>query len=278
MTTWLKRFEVWPKKVVILASIWWVTLVGLLDYITGYETFFFTFYLLPIFLGTWRVSAVFGILISALSVAAWVSSNIESGAHYSNYIIPVWNAAIMFAIYLIIVWLLVWLKQMHGELEERVRLRTEALTREIQERTRLQKELLETSDREQRRIGRDPHDGLCQHLTGTALAGHFLEQKLSGKSPGYAAKCPRLVQLIEEAIELTRNLSHQLDPVELKTGKLMNHFEDLAADTSQRYDVVCEFEGSLPHPPEDTAVATHLYRIAQGGSDQRREAQSSEMY
>jgi signal transduction histidine kinase len=263
MLTRLKQFQTWPKKVVILASIWFVTLVGLADYITGYETFFFTFYLLPIFAGTWRISTVFGVLTSALSVAAWVSSNIEDGAHYSNYFIPVWNAAIMFAIYLIIVLLLARLKRIHGKLEERVRQRTEALTQEIQTRTRLQKELLETSDREQRRIGRDLHDGLCQHLTGTALAGHFLEQKLAGKSPGDAGEASRLVQLIEQAIELTRNLSHQLDPVELKTGKLIDHFEDMAADTSQRFKVRCQFERSLPHPPEDAAVATHLYRIAQ---------------
>jgi signal transduction histidine kinase len=169
----------------------------------------------------------------------------------------------MFAIYLIIVFLLAGLKKIHEELEERVRLRTAALTREIQERMRLQKELLETSDREQRRIGRDLHDGLCQHLTGTALAGHVLEQKLGVKSQVEAGEAARLVQLIEEAIELTRDLSHQLDPVELKAGKLTDHLEDLAADTSQRFKVVCHFDCSLTHPLDDATVATHLYRIAQ---------------
>jgi signal transduction histidine kinase len=135
------------------------------------------------------------------------------------------------------------------------------LTREIQERVKLQKELLETTDREQRRIGRDLHDGLCQHLTGTALAGHFLEQKLAGRSPAEAGEASRLVELIEEAIELTRDLSHQLDPVELKRGKLTNHLEDLAADTSQRFKVACRFECSLAQVL-DEAVATHFYRIA----------------
>jgi signal transduction histidine kinase len=263
MMTWLKRFDTWPKQVVILCCILFVTLVGFVDYLTGYETFFFTFYLVAIFLGTWRVSVAFGVLISALSVAAWISSNIEAGQHYSSYFVPVWNAAIMFAIYLIIVFLLAGLKKIHEELEERVRLRTAALTREIQERMRLQKELLETSDREQRRIGRDLHDGLCQHLTGTALAGHVLEQKLGVKSQVEAGEAARLVQLIEEAIELTRDLSHQLDPVELKAGKLTDHLEDLAADTSQRFKVVCHFDCSLTHPLDDATVATHLYRIAQ---------------
>lgn len=259
---WLKRLDTWPKQVVVLVCILFVTLVGLVDYMTGYETFFFTFYLLAIFLATWRVSTLFGALISALSVTAWVSANAEAGAHYSNYFIPVWNAGIMFAIYLIIVFLLAGLKKIHKELEERVRLRTTALSHEIQERKRLQKDLLETSDREQRRMGRVLHDGLCQHLTGTALAGHFLEQKLAGKSLAEAGDASRLVELIEEAIELTRNLSHQLDPVELKAGKLMDHFEDLAAGTSQRFKVACNFENKLDRPLDDAAVATHIYRIA----------------
>jgi signal transduction histidine kinase len=72
-----------------------------------------------------------------------------------------------------------------------------------------------------------------------------------------------LVALIEEAIELTRDLSRQLDPVELKAGKLADHFEDLAAGMSQRFKVTCQFEDRLVQTPEDPAVATHLYRIAQ---------------
>ncbi|HTA30219.1 MAG TPA: sensor histidine kinase [Candidatus Cybelea sp.] len=260
---WLKRFEAWPKQVVVLACIVFTTMVGLVDYVTGYETFFFTFYLLAIFLGTWRVNAAFGAWLSALSVTAWVSSNIEAGAHYSNYFVPVWNAAIMFTIYLIIVFLLSRLKKINEELEERVRLRTEALTREIQERMRLQKELLETSEREQRRIGRDLHDGLCQQLTGTALTGHLLAQKLTDKALDEAGEAARLVDLLEETIEMTRNLSHELNPVELQTGKLTDHFEKLAADTVQRFKVECRFEGSLSHPLDDATVGTHLYRIAQ---------------
>jgi signal transduction histidine kinase len=260
---WLKRFEAWPKQVVVLACIVFITLVGLIDYITGYETFFFTFYLLAIFLGTWRVNAAFGAWLSALSVTAWVSSNIEAGAHYLNYFVPVWNAVILFTIYLIIVFLLSRLKKINEELEERVRLRTEALTREIQERMRLQKELLETSEREQRRIGRDLHDGLCQQLTGTALTGHLLAQKLTDKALDEAGEAARLVDLLEETIEMTRNLSHELNPVELKTGKLTDHFEHLAADASQRFKVECKFESSLSHPLDDAMVGTHLYRIAQ---------------
>jgi len=263
MITWLKKLDALAKHEVILSCIVFVVAVGLVHYATGYQTFFFTFYLLAIFLATWQVSAWFGTLISALSVTAWVSANIEGGAHYSNYFIPVWNAMIMFAIYLIIVFLLTGLKNIHRDLERRVQLRTFALTREIQERRRLQKDLLETIDREQRRIGRDLHDGLCQHLTGTALAGHLLEQKLSAKAPDEASGAARLVGLVEQAIEMTRTLSHRLDPAELKDGELNDHLEDLAANTSQRLKLACHFENTLKSPLGDDALSTHLFRIAQ---------------
>jgi len=262
MNTGLQRIEAWPRQVVILVCICFVTLVGLVDYSTGYETFFFTFYLLPVFVGTWRVSPGFGALMSALSVTAWVSANDVAGAHYSSYFIPVWNAGIMFAIYLIIVFLLTRLKNINAELEGRVRLRTTALTHEIQERMRLQKEVLETSDREQRRIGRELHDGLCQHLTGTALASHLLAQQLAGQSPAEAAKASRLLQLVEEAIEMTRDLSHELDPAEMQTGELAEHLEALAAGTSQRSKVDCRFVCRHPLKHAGTAIVTHLYRIA----------------
>ncbi len=243
-----------------------VAAVGFVDYLTGYETFCFIFYLFAVFLAVWFVGGSSGGLISALSVVAWISSNIAAGERYSSYFVPVWNAIIMFVFYLVVVALLAKLRTMHEELEERVRQRSAMLTKEIQERTLLQKELLETSERVQRRIGYDLHDGLCQHLTGTALAGHVLGQKLSNRSLPEAAEADRVVELIEEAIELTRTLAHSLHPIEIQAGRLVDNFQELAAGVSDRFKVSCQFEcqPAAPLPDmNDVNVATHLYRIAQ---------------
>jgi hypothetical protein len=126
----------------------------------------------------------------------------------------------------------------------------------------LQREVLEGTEREQRRIGGQLHDGLCQHLTGTALAAHLLAQKMDGSPSLGSNEASRLVQLIEEAIEITRDLSHQLDPVELKTGQLQDHLADLAASLGQRFKLACRSDYRLTRPLED-ATARHLYRIAQ---------------
>jgi signal transduction histidine kinase len=263
MTTWIKRLETWPKLSLATLCIGIVAAVGLVDYLTGYETFFFIFYLIAVFLAVWFVGVSFGVVISALSVAAWVSTNIAAGEHYSSYFVPVWNALIMFAFYLVVVGLLARIRTLHKDLEGRVRQRTAALTKEIQERLRLQKELLEIIEREQRRIGHDLHDSLCQHLTGTALAGHFLGQKLADKSLPETAEANHLVELVEEAIELTRTLARGLHPIEIKAGRLTDNFQELATGASERFKVACSFECEKDALLFDVNTASHLYRIAQ---------------
>jgi signal transduction histidine kinase len=240
-----------------------LTVVALADFLTGYEMFFFVFYLLAIVPAAWFVGFLYGTLIAALSVTAWVSTSVAGGEHFSNYFIPVWNALIMFVFYLVVLGLLWRLKRFHNELEERVRVRTEALAREVQERMRLQRELLETSEREQRRIGRELHDGLCQHLTGMSLASHSLSRRLSKAAPMEEAAANQLVNLMEGAIEMTRSLSRGLNPVEVEVGRLADNFRELAESVSARAKVDCRFESVGGTPKLEVLVATHLYRIAQ---------------
>ena len=263
MGNWIKQLESWSKAALAVICIEIVTAVGLLDYATGYETFFFIFYLSAVFLAAWFVSAYFGVLMAALSVAAWVSANIAAGQRYSNYFIPVWNALIMFSFYLVVVGLVHELRTLQKGLEDQVRRRTAALTKEIQERKRLEKELLATTEHAQRRIGYDLHDGLCQHLTGTALASQLLAQKLASQSLPSAAEANRVVELIEQSIELTRALSRGLDPIEVQTGELADSFRELAARESVRLKVACHFECPQTVPLPDVNAATQLYRIAQ---------------
>jgi signal transduction histidine kinase len=259
----LERLETWSKPAVAALCLGILMVVAWLDYLTGYEIFFFIFYLSAVFLAVWYVSPSFGALISALSVTAWVSTNIAAGEHYSNYFVPIWNATIMFLFYLVVVVLLAKLRTLQRELESRVRQRTDALNEEVQQRARLQKELVETAEREQRRISYDMHDGLCQHLTGTALVSHALGQKLADKSLPEAAEAGRMVELVEEAIELTRSLARGLDPIEVQTERLADNFQALAARKSKRFNVSCQFECHKTVPLHDVKVATQLYRIAQ---------------
>jgi signal transduction histidine kinase len=198
-----------------------------------------------------------------LSVLVWIGGDLAAGARYSNPLIPVWNALILMVFYFVVVWLLTNLRALHRELEARVRQRTAALVREMAERQRLEEEILQVSEREQRRIGHELHDSLCQHLTGTALAGQVLGERLAAKSLPEAADADKVVELVEEGITLARNLARGLYPVEMEAEGLMAAFQDLADNLTKGARVRCIFECEAPVLMHDDAAATHLYRIAQ---------------
>src|SRR6266404_1749826 len=259
----IEKFERRSRPFFMGACLGFLALIGIVDFLSGFEVFFSVFYLLAVGVGTWFVGRGFGLFMSVLSAAAWIAGDLAAGAHYSSSFIPIWNTAILLAFYFIVVWLLAYLRALHKDLESRVQQRTVALTREMAERERLEKEILQVSEREQRRIGRDLHDGLCQHLTGTALAGQVLEEKLAARLLPEARDASNVVGLVEEGITLARNLARGISPVDLEAEGLMAAFQELAASISKLSKVKCLFESDSRVLVRDASTATHLYRLAQ---------------
>jgi len=254
-----KRIKIWSKPVSAVLSLGLLGIVGYLDYITGYKISFFIFYLIPVVFALQRVGIFFAIITSVLSAIVWVLSNILAGATFPNVFVPIWNGTWAFVLYVGVVNFLT----LRKKLEERVSERTAALTQEVLERKRLEKELLEASEREQRRIGHDLHDSLCQHLTGTALAAQVLGKKLADKSLPEESAANHLVELVEEAIDLTRTLARSLHPIEMQAEGLIHGFQELADGISERFKISCKFECPQTLLLRDAAANTHLYRIAQ---------------
>ena len=263
MTNFFQSIDRRSRFFLILVSLAFLAAVGAIDYLTGFEISFSVFYLLGIGFATWFVGKRFGFVVSALSVVVWIFGDLAAGAHYSNLFIPVWNGLILTGFYFIVVWLLANLRRSQDELENKVRQRTQALTKEIAERERLEREILEVSEREQRRIGHDLHDGLCQHWAATAMAGQVLGEKLAAKSLPEAADATEVVRLVEDGITLTRNLAHGISPAEMETEGLVTAFREFTANISRMFKITCKFECDVPPQIDDTTTATHLYRIAQ---------------
>ncbi len=259
----VRKLEHCPRPLLLLAGLVFLAAVGIVDYLTGFEIFFSVFYLLAVGLATWFLGGGYGFFTSVLSVGIWIIGDLAAGAHYSNPFVPAWNALILLVVYSIVTWLLSRLRALNRELEDRVRQRTEALTQEMAERERLEREILEISEREQRRIGHDLHDGLCQHLTGTALAGQVLREKLAAKSLPESADASRVVGLVEDGITMARDLAHGLCPVEIEAGGLMAALREFAGGISKWSRVACTFDCAAPVLVEDATAAMHLYRIAQ---------------
>ena len=263
MVRLLEKLEQSSRTALVLAGLLVLSLIGVIDYLTGFELLFSVFYLLEVALAAWFVGRGFGLLMSVLSVIVWIGGDKAAGAHYSNLVVPVWNAAILMVFYFIVVWLLTHLRSLHKDLEARVTERTQALRHEMAERQRLEEEILQVSEREQRRIGHDLHDSLCQHLTATALAGQVLGERLAAKALPEARDASHVVALVEDGIDLARNLARGLYPVEMDAEGLMAAFQQLANNISKGAKVPCVFECDKPVLIHDDAVATHLYRITQ---------------
>jgi PAS domain S-box-containing protein len=134
---------------------------------------------------------------------------------------------------------------------------------DVTESKRLEKTILDISGREQRRIGQDLHDGLGQHLTGIAFMSKVMEQKLRDEGLAEAADAAKIVKLVNEAVQKTRELSRGLLPVFSDARGLMSALEQLACEVEDLFQVSCRFRCREPVLICDDAVATHLYYIAQ---------------
>lgn len=251
------------RGVAVAVTLAIVAVVGIADYLTGHDILLSIFYLVPVAIAAWSVGRAFAVATALLSVGAWVVGDIAAGAVYGRPFVVVWNASITLAFYIVVVALIGRLRGMHRDLEERVRLRTVALTEEMAERQRLEREILEIGENERRRIGRDLHDSLGQLLTGTALAGEVLKEKLAARELDEVSDLTRLVTMVEEAIEQTRSLSRGLDPIEMDGLGLAHGLRELAARTSALSPARCEFHSSTDPLVRDPGTAIHIYRIVQ---------------
>ena len=234
-------------------------IVGYLDYLTGYEQSLLLFYLVPIAIATWFGGLTVGLFFCAFSVVVWVASDIFAGITRVGF----WNLSMALTAYSVFTFLLAKLRSLLDELEFRVRERTKALRREIAERQRLDREISTVADRERRRLGQELHDSLCQHLTGTALTAQSLRDKLEGRLAPEVGEADKVIDYIEQGIDLSRNLARGFFAPELDAEGLAFALRSLTENMTERFHVPCRFSGEETIRVPDATTATQLYRIAQ---------------
>lgn len=122
----VQYLEKQPDWRVLLFALLLTAVLGVLDYVTGFELAFSTFYLLPISLTAWHVGRRTGLAFSGLSAVSWLLADLGAGHTYSNPLIPYWNALMRFGFFITVTLLLVTLR---GTLREEHHLaRTDYLT------------------------------------------------------------------------------------------------------------------------------------------------------
>lgn len=137
------------------------------------------------------------------------------------------------------------------------------ILRDITQRKRLEREILEVSGREQRRIGRDLHDGLCQHLAGIGFLAQALARRIPPQHDVLAPDAEEIARLIDEAISLAKGLTRGLLPVRLESDGLESGLVELAGHAERLFGVSCRVDTGPTRSRVDASIALHVYRIAQ---------------
>jgi two-component system, NarL family, sensor histidine kinase FusK len=161
------------------------------------------------------------------------------------------------------------IRQAHDELEQRVQQRTEDLARsnarlkdEMAERKRLENALMQASEAQQKSIGADLHDGLGQHLTSIAFLGAALQQKLEDREHPETAAAQRIVELVNESIDMTRRVACGLYPLILEFRGLAPALEQLTDNTRALKGMNCTLNADPKVRVSDPQAEINLYRIA----------------
>jgi PAS domain S-box-containing protein len=138
-----------------------------------------------------------------------------------------------------------------GELEQRAR--------QLQ---KLTLELAQAEDRERRRLAEILHDDLQQVLAAAKFHLGLLHHRVRGDAEAKEL-ADHLGQMLREAIEKSRSLSHELSPAVLYQSDLSETFEWLARQVQAKHGLTVhtEVHGRIDSPSEP--IKAFLFRTAQ---------------
>jgi diguanylate cyclase (GGDEF)-like protein len=124
------RFLIYLERqsvpVLFAISLILIILLGMIDYLTGFEFSFSLFYLIPVSIAAWGIGKNAGLAISVLGAVTWVVSNVFAGETYTNHFVLIWNTFMRLSFFSVVTMLI---HSLHLVLEEERNLaRTDPLT------------------------------------------------------------------------------------------------------------------------------------------------------
>jgi PAS domain S-box-containing protein len=138
--------------------------------------------------------------------------------------------------------------------------------RELENRARqLQRvtlEMLDAEDRERRRLAEILHDDLQQTLAAAKFQLGLLDGRVQSDED-LVETVRQVRQMLKDAIEKSRNLSHELGPAMLPQSGLDDTFEWLAQQMERKHGLVVHVQTRGPVHTPSGPVRMFLYRAAQ---------------
>jgi signal transduction histidine kinase len=243
-----------PAWLAALLPLLMTLLMGWLDRVTGWEVSLFIFYAIPIVLAVWWSGSGAGLVIAAVAGVVWWLAN-ETDHPYETQLGYAWALLNREFYFCVVVFAVMAVRNKQDADDARIRM--------LEERRQLEHDIVSVSEHEQQRIGRDLHDGLCQHLAAIGCAARVLAEDLQAQNVPAARDAVMIEDSIQQAVLEARNLAHGIFPVHVDRSGLVAALSDLARMTSRLTGVQIEVKEGIEAHLEDPEASMHLYRIAQ---------------
>jgi len=242
------------KVVLIVEALVLVTIIGVLDSISGWDISLFLFYAIPILLVAWFGDRRLAVFCAVACGSAWLWANRNTHPYATTYGY-LWAGVNRITYFVLVAFGGAAMKRQREDFRGRM----EALDRARE----LEREIVRVSEHEQMRIGQDLHDGLCQTLLGIDCVAACLKADLEAGLRPEAKTAGIIQELLQEAATEARDLARGIFPVQMDTHGLAAALDDLVTTTNRTSNVTVTFESHGDVAVEEPQQAMHLYRIAQ---------------
>jgi PAS domain S-box-containing protein len=154
------------------------------------------------------------------------------------------------------------LRQLNLTLESKVAQRTAEVEHRARQLQKLTLELSQAEDRERKRLAEILHDDLQQVLAAAKF--HLGLMKNRAKcDPSLQATVTQIDNMLKDAIEKSRSLSHELSPAVLHHGDFGEILGWLATQVQTKHGLVVHVYAHGQVSSESDAIKTFLYKAAQ---------------
>ena len=108
----------WSQSFRAAASFLLLLLIGTMDYLTGYMFRLDLFYLVPVAYAAWYIDRNTGYVFSLAAAGIITLSDALSGKTFGHFLLELWNASMRLGFYLIVVFLMAWVRSTMQERKE----------------------------------------------------------------------------------------------------------------------------------------------------------------
>jgi signal transduction histidine kinase len=131
------------------------------------------------------------------------------------------------------------------------------------ELTHLSQHLISVAEEEKAAFARELHDALGSNLTAVDIDVKWVEKKLREREPELSERLRRALGVLEQSVEIKRNVIEALRPSLLDMLGLATALESLCDEFTRRSGIDCvpDLDQELPDLPPDVSIA--LYRVVQ---------------